>query len=45
MRHVKEATTSEHYVKAEMHPAVVARWDEMGYDKVALMTTTELIRA
>jgi hypothetical protein len=44
MRHSSETTTTSHYVQAEMHPAVLARWDAMGYDKVALLTTTELVR-
>jgi hypothetical protein len=44
MRHAKEKTTLRHYVKDRVHPAVVLRWEALGYGKLGTLTSTEMLR-
>jgi hypothetical protein len=44
MRHSKEKTTQRHYVQQFVHADVVLRWELLGYAKLALLATTEMLR-
>jgi hypothetical protein len=44
MRHSDQKTTRRHYVRKEMHPDVVRRWEALTYQKVLKLTTSAILR-
>ena len=44
MRHSQFTTTKDRYIQAQAHPDVVQRWELMGYEAVAALSLSELMR-